>query len=164
MPIRLITTTDWPAIMAIQAQCYVELTPESLSVMQSKWQTSPSSCWVFEHNNQMLAYALVHPWRQGDAPSLDTEINGQINADSWYLHDMAISPSAQGMGIGKKLFNYIVKQAKTLAVNGIGLVAVQGAHTYWQKQGFKPDSTSVKLTKSLDSYPAGACYLYLSLS
>nr|WP_268921101.1 hypothetical protein [Shewanella vesiculosa] len=41
MSIRPITANDWPAIMAIQAQCYVELTPESLEVMQSKWQTSP---------------------------------------------------------------------------------------------------------------------------
>lgn len=164
MSIRQITTTDWPAIMAIQAQCYVELTPESLGVMQSKWQASPTSCVVFEQQDNVLAYALVHPWLQGDAPSLDTEISGQINADSWYLHDMAISPSAQGMGIGKKLFKHIVNQAKNLAVNGIGLVAVQGAHTYWLQQGFKPNTTSVKLTKSLDSYPAGACYLYLSLS
>ncbi|MGI2105200.1 GNAT family N-acetyltransferase [Shewanella frigidimarina] len=164
MSIRPITTTDWPAIMAIQAQCYVELTPESLGVMQSKWQASPTSCVVFEQQDNVLAYALVHPWLQGDAPSLDTEISGQINADSWYLHDMAISPSAQGMGIGKKLFNHIVNQAKNLAINGIGLVAVQGAHTYWLQQGFKPNTTSVKLTKSLDSYPAGACYLYLSLS
>ena len=77
---------------------------------------------------------------------------------------MAISPSAQGMGIGKKLFNYIVNQAEILAINGIGLVAVQGAHTYWLHQGFTPNTTSAKLTKSLDSDPVGACYLYLSLS
>ncbi|WP_164839101.1 GNAT family N-acetyltransferase [Shewanella livingstonensis] len=164
MPIRPINPTDWPAIMAIQAQCYVELAPESLGVMQSKWRASPTSCVVFEHQGSVLAYTLVHPWPRGDAPSLETEISDQSNANCWYLHDMAISPSAQGMGIGKQLFTYLVEQAKTLTVNGIGLVAVQGAQTYWQQRGFKTDITSVKLTESLNSYPDGACYLYLALS
>jgi GNAT superfamily N-acetyltransferase len=163
MSIRPICSTDWPAIMAIQAQCYVELTPESLGVMQSKWRASPTSCLVFEQQGRVLAYALVHPWQRGDAPSLETDISGQINANCWYLHDMAITPNAQGMGIGKQLFIYMVNQAKALAVNGIGLVAVQGAQTYWQPQGFKPDITSAKLTQSLNSYPDGACYLYLPL-
>ncbi|MGX9460809.1 GNAT family N-acetyltransferase [Shewanella sp. A14] len=150
--------------MAIQAQCYVELTPESLSVMQSKWQASPTTCLVFEQNNTVLAYALVHPWPRGDVPSLDTEITKHNTTGSWYLHDMAISPRAQGMGVGKQLCAYIINQAKTSMANGIGLVAVQGAQTYWQQQGFKPESTSTKLTASLSSYPVGACYLYLSLS
>jgi GNAT superfamily N-acetyltransferase len=163
MSIRPIYATDWPAIMAIQAQCYVELAPESLGVMQSKWRTSPTSCVVFERQGRVLAYALVHPWQRGDAPSLNTEISGQIDANCWYLHDMAIAPNAQGMGIGKQLFTYVVNQAKALTVKGIGLVAVQGAQTYWQQQGFKADITSAKLTQSLDSYPDGACYLYLPL-
>lgn len=163
MSIRPITANDWPAIMAIQAQCYVELTPESLEVMQSKWQTSPTSCVVFERQGNVLAYALVHPWQRGDAPSLNRELKGPIESNSWYLHDMAISPNAQGMGIGKQLFTYLINQAKTLMLNGIGLVAVQGAQTYWQQQGFKPEPTSAKLAQSLESYPTGACYLYLPL-
>ena len=163
MSIRPINASDWPIIMAIQAQCYVELTPESLMVMQSKWQSAPASCLVFEHKNEVLAYALVHPWPRGDAPSLDTEIPTHISTDSWYLHDMAISPHAQGMGIGKQLLTYIVRQATALSIQGIGLVAVQGAHTYWQQQGFTPGITSTKLTQSLNSYPVGAYYLYLSL-
>ncbi|MGI2168797.1 GNAT family N-acetyltransferase [Shewanella sp. MF05960] len=149
--------------MAIQAQCYVELTPESLSVMQSKWLASPSTCVVFEQTQQVLAYALVHPWNRGDAPSLDSEISSQ-HSTSWYLHDMAIAPSAQGLGVGKQLLTHVLNQASALNIDGIGLVAVQGAHTYWLQQGFKPHATSPKLTQSLSSYPAGACYLYLTLT
>ncbi|MCL1159534.1 GNAT family N-acetyltransferase [Shewanella inventionis] len=162
MLIRPICPTDWPSIMAIQAQCYLDLTPESLAVMQSKWQASPSTCLVVEQKQQVLAYALVHPWLRGDAPSLDSEISLQASS-SWYLHDMAISPKAQGMGIGKQLITHILNQAHKLNIEGVGLVAVQGANTYWQQQGFKPHETSKKLTQSLTSYPADACYLYLDL-
>ncbi|MGI2174641.1 GNAT family N-acetyltransferase [Shewanella ulleungensis] len=149
--------------MAIQAQCYVELTPESLSVMQSKWLASPSTCVVFEQAQEVLAYALVHPWNRGDAPSLDSEISSQ-HSNSWYLHDMAIAPRAQGLGVGKQLLTHLLDQASALNIDGIGLVAVQGAHSYWLQQGFKPHATSPKLTQSLGTYPVGASYLYLTLS
>ena len=162
MLIRPICAADWPTIMAIQAQCYVELTPESLTVMQSKWLASPSTCVVFEQKQQVLAYALVHPWSRADAPSLNCEISTQ-NTNSWYLHDMAIALNAQNMGIGKKLIAYVLNLAKTANIDGIGLVAVQGAQSYWQQQGFKPHATSKSLTQSLSSYPDDACYLYLAL-
>ncbi|GGQ33410.1 N-acetyltransferase [Shewanella litoralis] len=163
MPIRPICLTDWSSIMTIQAQCYVELTPESLSVMQSKWLASPATCVVFEQAQQVLAYALVHPWTPGDAPSLAIEITTQ-DVNSWYLHDMAIAPNAQGLGIGKQLLTHILNQGRALDIDGIGLVAVQDAHSYWLQQGFKPHATSTKLTQSLSSYPANACYLYLTLA
>ncbi|MCL1100037.1 GNAT family N-acetyltransferase [Shewanella saliphila] len=162
MSIRPIIASDWPAIMAIQAQCYIELTPESLAVMQSKWQASPTTCLVIEQAENIVAYALVHPWPQGDAPSLDTPIT-PIKSHSWYLHDMAISPAAQGMGLGKQLLEYVIYQATQLSKHGIGLVAVQGAKGYWQAQGFLPAAPSSALKAALKTYPVDACYLYLTL-
>lgn len=163
MSIRPITASDWPAIMAIQAQCYSELTPESLAVMQSKWQASPTTCLVIEQAKHIVAYALVHPWAQGDAPSLDTEI-AYKESNSWYLHDMAISPAAQGMGLGKQLLKYVIRQATQLTKHGIGLVAVQGAKDYWQQHGFLLAAPSITLKTALNTYPADACYLYLTLN
>ena len=162
MLVRPIVQSDWPAIMEIQTQCYLELTPESLAVMQSKWLLSPDTCLVFEKQNTILAYVLTHPWQYGDAPSLGTELTSINSSNCLYLHDMAISPNSQKMGLGKQLFEQIVIRAKQGNYSGIGLVAVQGAQTYWQRQGFRPNSPSKKLT--LSSYPTGACYLYLSLS
>ncbi|MCT8987430.1 GNAT family N-acetyltransferase [Shewanella phaeophyticola] len=162
MSIRPIIASDWPAIMAIQAQCYIELIPESLEVMQSKWQASPTTCLVVEQAQHVVAYALVHPWAKGNAPSLDTEI-AHNESNSWYLHDMAISPAAQGMGLGKQLLEHVINQATQLSKNGIGLVAVQGAKGYWQQQGFLPEAPSESLNTALNTYPPDACYLYLTL-
>jgi len=164
MPIRSICNTDWPEIMAIQNQCYLEFISESLVVMQSKWLTSPTTCTVFEDDNRILAYALTHPWQRGDAPSLDSELTDIAPANCLYLHDMAISPEAQGMGLGKLLLSNIISIARQLTLDGIGLVAVQGAQTYWQQRGFMPAAPSNTLLQSLNSYPPGACYLYLPLT
>ncbi|HAY93281.1 MAG TPA: N-acetyltransferase, partial [Shewanella sp.] len=48
MLLRAITPEDWDAILAIQDECYSQLDPEPLHVLQSKWQVSPQSCFVFE--------------------------------------------------------------------------------------------------------------------
>ncbi|UJF21584.1 GNAT family N-acetyltransferase [Shewanella sp. OMA3-2] len=162
MKIRQITVKDWPAIMAIQASCYHDINPESLEVMQSKWQRSPQSCLVLEHHNQIVAYILCHPWLKGDAPKLNTILTVVNDTQSLYIHDMAVSPAAQGLGIAKQLVNHIILTSVELGFFGIGLVAIQGAGEFWQRFGFKPlTDISPTLLTSLASYNHDACYLFL---
>ena len=50
--IRTIRTPDWPAIMAIQHECYHQFEPEPLEVMQNKTELAPASCWVAERQGK----------------------------------------------------------------------------------------------------------------
>ncbi|MGL5361073.1 MAG: GNAT family N-acetyltransferase, partial [Shewanella sp.] len=70
MLLRAITPQDWDAILTIQAECYSQLDPEPLHVLQSKWQVSPSSCFVFELKNAVVGYCLAHPWVVNVPPAL----------------------------------------------------------------------------------------------
>ena len=162
MNIRQITAKDWPAIMAIQQNCYHDIAPESLASMQSKWLVSPDSCMVYEHQGQIMAYVLTHPWQKGDAPKLDSVFTSIEDSCSLYIHDMAVSPCAQGLGVAKKLVNHVVQISTTLGFSGIGLIAIQGASEFWQRFGFQPvNNMSKQLSTSLASYSDDACYMYL---
>ena len=68
--IRTIRTPDWPAIMAIQHECYHQFEPEPLEVMQNKTELAPASCWVAERQGKVLGYLLCHPWRTHQPPPL----------------------------------------------------------------------------------------------
>lgn len=160
MLLRAITPTDWDAILEIQAECYSQLEPEPLTVLQSKWQVSPRSCFVFELNGTVVGYCLAHPWVTHTPPALYQVITNLPNANTLYLHDIAISATAQGTGAGARALTYLIELAKTLGLDSLSLVAVQGADSYWRKQGFKMHT----IDKSLASYTADAMYMIYSIN
>jgi ribosomal protein S18 acetylase RimI-like enzyme len=163
MKIRTINQQDWPQIMAIQQDCYQQITPEPLAVMQSKWHSSPQSCFVVEYKNQVMAYVLAHPWYQANAPKLDVVLPTIEQPDCLYIHDMAVSPEAQGLGMANKLVAEIKNAMMSLNFNGIGLIAIQGACAFWQKHQFSQlESLPSSLTDSLNSYGDDAKYLYFT--
>ncbi|MGI2257984.1 GNAT family N-acetyltransferase [Shewanella sp. GXUN23E] len=159
MRIRPITQSDWSAIMTIQAQTYHAIDPEPLNVMQSKWLLSPDTCLVVELETQIVGYCLAHPWL-GEPPSLNQCLPAQLdNPETLYLHDMAFAPAARGLGAGKALLGRLVAHARRLAVPHLSLVAVQGAESFWEKQGFEHTDT----TKCLGSYCDNPSYMRLAL-
>ena len=159
MHLRNIDSGDWASILLIQEECYPEIAPESLSVLQSKWQLSPRSCFVIEADKLVVGYCLAHPWTLGSPPSLEQVVSPVKQADTLYLHDIALSADAQGKGAGRAVFEKLVTLARQLSFNSISLVAVQGASSYWKKQGFVLQS----IDKSLETYTADACYMVLKL-
>ena len=101
MLLRAITPQDWDAILAIQDECYSQLDPEPLHVLQSKWQVSPvlfcvRSKWV--SCQLLLSSPLDHQYA---ASALSTH-HPFTWADTLYLHDIALSAKAQGLGAGAK--------------------------------------------------------------
>jgi len=160
MKLRSIAASDWQSILTIQDECYAGILPESLEVLQHKWQVSPMSCFVIESEAQVVGYCLAHPWRIGLPPALDSMLDNVGIADTLYLHDIALSVRTQGKGAGKMAFNKLIQVAAQMSLPSISLVAVQGAKSYWQKQGF----IQRQITKSLASYTDDACYMVLDLS
>lgn len=160
MLLRAITPQDWDAILNIQDECYSQLDPEPLHVLQSKWRVSPQSCFVFEVDEAVVGYCLAHPWAVNMPPALYQPITHLPKADTLYLHDIAISAKAQGLGAGTKALTRLIQLADRLNLNSLSLVAVQGADCYWFKMGFKPQS----IDKCLGSYTDDAIHMIYKLN
>ena len=160
MQLRPIQITDWPDILAIQAQCYTELEPESLAVLQNKHLLGADTCLVILHNQRLVGYCLAHPWKEGVSIGLEQLLSPMAEPDCLYLHDIAILPQAQGLGIGKRVLSRLIDAAHGLGLTSLCLVAVQGAQGYWSQQGFSRQDA----THSLASYPPGACAMRYRLS
>ncbi|WOT05744.1 GNAT family N-acetyltransferase [Shewanella youngdeokensis] len=157
--IRNITAADWPAILEIQLECYPSIAPESLAALQSKWLASELSCFSLQQGNQLVGYCLAHPWQLNHPPTLNQQIAPLSNANTLYLHDLALSASAQGQGAGKRILAQLIVFAQQQGYRNISLVAVQGAASYWQHLGF----VSHSIDKDLSEYCADAQYMVYTL-
>lgn len=153
--IRAIRALDWPAIMKIQHECYHQFDPEPLEVMQSKSELAPTCCWIAERQGKVLGYLLCHPWRARRPPPLSVPTQRLAGDEEFYLHDLAVSAEARGIGVGQRLLATALKFASGEGFEHAGLVAVQDAPAFWRKQGFMPAATD----KSLAEYGEGAVYM-----
>lgn len=159
MTLRSIQPSDWPYILDIQIECYPQIEPESLEVLQSKWLTSPESCFALTSEGSVIGYCLAHPWHIDMPPSLEQVLGTIDQANTLYLHDIALSAKAQGKGLGSLALKALIEFAETNNLNTISLVAVQGAHHYWGKQGF----IAKAISKDLSAYPEDARYMVYTL-
>ncbi len=158
--IRTIRALDWPAIMAIQSECYHQLEPEPLEVMSNKAELAPACCWVAERQGRVLGYLLCHPWCAHQPPPLSVPMTALAGHEEFYLHDLAVSDQARGLGVGQRLLATALDFASREGYRHAGLVAVQDAPAFWRKQGFVPARTP----KSLEEYGEGAVYMRLPLT
>lgn len=142
MPISLITEKYWDGILRVQEDAYTEIPPEDVSILKSKWLSSPNTCFVYlSHDNMVLAYLLAHPWANEAPPNLHEKCSITV-CQNLYLHDLALAHEARGKGIAKSLVENLIKNAKVQGVEKILLVAVQNSSGFWAKFGFlcKPNA------------------------
>ncbi|WP_212751249.1 GNAT family N-acetyltransferase [Pseudoalteromonas citrea] len=141
MSINLITEHSWCDILKIQEEAYLEIEPEDVDILKSKWLLSPNTCAVYKEGDTISAYLLAHPWPSEIPPKLHEKspITAGLNL---YLHDLALARESRGKGIAKKLVTNLVDIAKAQRFNKILLVAVQNSSGFWSKFGFKnlPDA------------------------
>ena len=140
MSIKLLDQSVWPEIIRIQAQVYVDIEPESLDVLQSKWHFSPECCFVYQPSHSVLGYLLAHAWYAPTLPKL-YQVLPTVRVDSQpilFLHDLAIAPHAAGKGIGVQMVNNLLSVAARLDFETVNLVSVQESAGFWRKMGFIP--------------------------
>jgi len=138
MTITEISETSWDAILRIQEEAYTGIPPEEVDVLKSKWHNSPDSCFVFlAEDEKILAYLLAHSWGSLVPPKLFEPVPTDSAGKILYLHDLAVSKDARGLGLGKQLANKLIDSAKNKQYEKVLLVAVQGSGKFWASLGFK---------------------------
>ncbi|NRA22688.1 MAG: GNAT family N-acetyltransferase [Oceanospirillaceae bacterium] len=136
MSISLIIESSWDDIVKIQEEAYTDISKEEVSVLKSKWYSSPQTCAVYsDHEGRVLAYLLAHPWSSEMPPKLNEKVS-VIHSSTLFIHDLALAVEARGKNIGRELVENLIDNARAQGVVKILLVAVQNSTRFWAKFGF----------------------------
>ena len=151
--------SDLAAVLEIAAVVHPAY-PESRGVFRERLALYPAGCLALENKQgAVVGYVISHPWRQGQPPALDSLLFALPQpASTYYLHDVALLPSARGQGAPSSLLALLLKQADAAGVDEVSLVAVNGSRPYWQRQQFEVVREPA-LAAKLRSYDDDACLM-----
>ena len=154
---------DVSAAQALGNRIHATL-PESEAVFAERCALFPAGAWVAEHRDRLAAYALFHPWRALSPPPLDSLLGGlPANADTLYLHDIAVDPIRRSLGLAGALIERLPLIARALSLPAIELVAVLGTANFWRGHGFAAVEHPA-LAATLAKYGEGACLMRRALN
>jgi GNAT superfamily N-acetyltransferase len=129
-------SADLAQVVAISAAVHGDYA-EPLAVYAERLALYPHGCWVSELAGVISGFLVTHPWRTGTTPALGTLLGSiPADADTYYLHDIALLPRTRGLGLGHSALLLVEAQARAAGCAEISLVAVNGADRYWEQRGF----------------------------
>lgn len=164
LSLRMARTDDLSSIVQIQAACYAPSLIESSAALAAKLARSPATCWVAVQNSQSRGYLLTFPYHSGQIPALNQDsATVAAEPDCLYLHDLAVHPSARGLGMGSALVQQGFALAKARKLETLCLVAVQGAAPYWAAWGFQPAPLPPTEHARLNTYGPDAQYMSVTI-
>ena len=135
--LRPLCMSDLPAVLAIQRAAYGDGYQESAAVLGRKLELAPQACWLAQSDGIAVAYVFAHPWNDAGAPPLHAPLQAlPANAAHGFVHDLAVSPAARGLGVAAALFGRVRDWAAGAGYRGLRLVALADAVPFWARQGF----------------------------
>jgi len=145
---------DIAAISAISDTVHGEFT-EAPEVLAARLAVYSAGCFVLETpdaDGGPIGYLIAHPWHRDSPPALGMVLNALPSApETMCLHDIALLPDARGTGAGGRALELVEELARAEALPDITLTAVNGADTYWERQGFTIEGRDV--------YGPGTCLM-----
>lgn len=127
---------DLPVVAEISAAVHGRYA-EPQMVYAERLALWPAGCFVWQHGDEVAGLLVAHPWRSGTSPALGAPLGAiPTDADSFYLHDIALLPETRGHGAGKAATRLVIDSARQAGFRDVTLVAVNGAEHYWEAQGF----------------------------
>ena len=158
--IRPCTPADLPAVLAVQAECYIPAMNEPGEVILARLAAAPAFAWVAEAAGEVGAYLMTYPSRIGKVTPLGADFAPAADADCLYLHDLAVSPRWRGSGAGGRLVSHALQDAARRGLQQAALVCVQAAGPFWEKLDFADFSgLTVDAQAALATYPGGGRYM-----
>jgi GNAT superfamily N-acetyltransferase len=126
---------DLDPVFDLQCRAHGPDYHEPRAALASRLERGRGFCLVAELGRRPVAYLLAHPWR-GPAPALHRPLATIEAPDHLFLHDLAVLPEARGSGAGAALVSTLVKRTRSAGFGEIRLVAIAGADSFWQRQGW----------------------------
>lgn len=154
LSIRLMQSTDLPAVIKLQDRCYAAELFEPADVVVNRFKNCAETCWVALYQDKLWGYLFTYPSIAGKVGALAEDFMPVADADCLYLHDMAVSSDARGQGVARALLQQAEQYALAQHFQTLALVAVQNSTSYWQQRGFEPlAEISEEQQLLLASYP-----------
>lgn len=111
--------------------------PEDDAIFRERLQLYPAGCFILSDGQAPHGYCFSHPWSPLAIPALDTLLEKlPEQTQNYYIHDIALLPSARSGGVAKHLVARIADHALRHGFATISLVAVNGSGGFWERQGF----------------------------
>lgn len=159
---RALTTLDLPTVEAIAAAVHPDF-PEDASVFAERQRLYPAGTRLLELGGVPSGYILTHPWRFRQLPALNSLLGAiPADADTYYLHDLALLPTARGTGAAGVVVSDIIEHAHREGFPTMSLVAVNGSIPFWARHGFAV-AEAPELAHKLMSYEHTARFMVRSL-
>jgi GNAT superfamily N-acetyltransferase len=156
---RGMRSEDLPEIARIAALVH-PLYPEADEIFAERLELYPAGSRVLvDKTDAIVGYAVTHPWRYGAIPTLDSPLGAlPIDADCYYIHDIALLPAARGCGAAQKGVAWLADHAARAGLARMALVAIAGTQGFWETQGFDVVDAPAMAAK-LASYDRSARYM-----
>ncbi|BCL75454.1 N-acetyltransferase [Jeongeupia sp. HS-3] len=137
--LSLLTPAMLDHVLAIQSACYPQHYNETREVFARKLALCADSHWLAWQGSEPVGYFFTHPWHGDTPPMLGHELTAlPASADCHYLHDLAILPTARGLGVAQTLVGAALDWGRAQHFSRTLLVAVQGSAPFWARYGFAP--------------------------
>ena len=154
--VRPLGLADLDAVLRVQAACYPPAMQESGAVVRERLLAAGATCLAACDAEGVCGYLFAYPSRLDRVTDLGAPFDVAPDADTLYLHDLAIDPRALGRGVARRLVEAMLGRARAMALDHAALVAVQDSTGFWGRFGFAARPTG---DPGLLTYPAGAVYM-----
>ena len=155
---RAMSAMDLGAVEAIAEVVHKDFF-EAPEVLAERRRLYPHGAHLLEIGERPVGYVLSHPWRSASVPMLNALLGAlPEDADTYYLHDLALLPVARRMGAAGFIVTALVKHAAARGFRTLSLVAVNGSERFWAARGFLTTDIP-ELTGKLLSYESSARYM-----
>lgn len=157
---RAMQLCDIVDVIRIQAEAYIDEILETEEVIRARFAQTPDTSWVVERSGEVCGYLVGYQSVVGEVSPWGSAFMHKAESTTLYLHDLAISKSATGCGLGPLLVNHALMEACQRALCAAALVSVQNSKSFWQKLGFNEFAQLDEIQqRNLASYSGPAIYM-----
>ncbi|SFQ03196.1 GNAT family N-acetyltransferase [Variovorax sp. 770b2] len=158
--LRAMRADDLEAVLAIQLACYGAGFVEDGALIARRLASAPETGWVAVHAGAVSAYLAAYPSMTGKLTPLHGEFEVAPVPDALYLHDLAVHPSASGLGLGPRLVRHAWDHAVRAGWRHSTLVSVQSSAGFWERQRYAATQPADPAQQArLATYPATSVYM-----
>jgi GNAT superfamily N-acetyltransferase len=156
MRLRRLTASDITALHALEAEAYLPSLHESDEAFLRLIALFPEGAVGCFDDEGLCGYAFAVPLTAGATLELREPL-ARIpeGADTFYIHDVAVTARCRGRGVGRMLATRLLDLARARGFTRAALVSVQGSAPFWERFGFRavaqfeyaPGAPSVKMVR-----------------
>lgn len=156
---RPMTEADLDGVVLVAQKSFPDH-PEERACFANRLDLNPNGCFVLaDDQDTVKGYLVSYPWMRNMAPALNVLIDAiPADADSYYLHDLAIDPDVRGGGHTRTVIEKLAEQVKADGWPRVSLVAVNNATGFWNRNGFEVQNPE-GMAEKLASYGDDARYM-----